>query len=781
MRKRLFLGCCLASLFQLAMAQVTLTGVLTDSLGTVITKESTVAVLTKKDLLKVSQGEVRQGHFSVQYVPRDSMEYMLYVFSLGYNDRYLDVTGKQGDVGKVRLSPLSVALREVVVKPGRLQHDIVNGNDVFKIAGTDLAQSHSVTEMLRRLPGISYNPLSGITVVGAGSPLFTINGNTPRPGEMEAITPDRIEDVVINTMPSAKYSTNVNSIIDLKLKKRLKDCVSINSANQMKIDPDVLKEGSSLYVNMVGDKFSNFIGYSYGYNNTTLYIDIEERTQLPDQTAYSMFSDRTGHGIDWTHNFNIAPRYQINEKSYIDLQYALSYVKSRGHDEEDVLRRTWADGVETENVRSILKEASNNRRYNHDLSARYIYDFSSTDKLTLNAGYSNNQVKEYNDYDELVGEQNTDFKIDREANSETFTATADYTALLWKKLTMEAGGSFSYLTSDNRNFYDESRDKDDYVEAREQTAVGYLNVSQTLGRFFYSLGVRGEYQSRTNDYHALGKTDTDHSFYLVPKLGLNYRPSKALSVNLSYNYSRQNPSPVNLDPTVRYENTYSYRVGNPDLKPAESHAVRLRVTHLPSGLALTANYGYNRNAFRFVFLNDENNPQVIKNMMENHDYSKLDASLSYNHRWGVYTLNASTTYKQEFAKANYLGKEIDYSKPTYFVSLNNFFSLPKGFSISLSFDYFSKTVSFPQTNTSNIMGGLAISYIYKNLGIHLDYYASTSGHSYQEYAYLYRYFKFHKTPGQFGLSVTYKINDVKQWFRKNNVNSEAIFRSISSY
>ena len=127
-----------------AMAQVKLTGTLTDSLGTVITRESTVTLVNKGNMLKVSQGTVSQGRFTVEYAPQDTTGYLLYVFALGYKDRYLDVSGKSGDLGNICLSPLSVALQEVIVRPGRLQHDIVNGNDVFRIAGTDCdTQSHT--------------------------------------------------------------------------------------------------------------------------------------------------------------------------------------------------------------------------------------------------------------------------------------------------------------------------------------------------------------------------------------------------------------------------------------------------------------------------------------------------------------------------------------------------------------------------------------------------------------------------------------------------------------
>lgn len=780
MKRSLLLICCLVSIIQVAVAQVSLTGVLTDSLGIVITKESSVTLVTKKDMLKVAQGKVSQGQFSLEYNPQTGREYLLYVFALGYKERYLDVTGKEGDLGNIRLSPLSVALQEVVVKPGRLQHDIVNGNDVFKIEGTELAQEHSLTTMLRRLPGIMVVQ-DEVTVVGAGSPIYTINGEAPRLGEMDVITPDRIEKVTVNTMPSAKYSANVTSIIDLQLKKRLRDYISVYVGNQNHINSESFRENPTVGITMSGNKFSTYIGYAYGYNNTSMNLKYLELTQLPDETDYSMSSALSTHGIDWTHSFNIAPKYQISDKSYVDVQYSLSAYGGRHHEDDDVLRQTMKGDEETEHVPSRLITSGERKNWKHDLSARYVNAFSANRKLTLNVGYANNKVNNNEVYNEIVAENVNSFLSDREANSETMTATVDYQTLLWKKLTVETGARYAYLNSDNQNRYDDESAEDALVEAKEQTAVGYLNVSQTVGKLFYSLGLRGEYQYRTNDYHALNETDTEHSFYLIPKVGLNYRPSKDLSVNLSYNYSRYNPSPVDLDPTVYYENTYSYRVGNPDLKPSEQHSTRLRVTYLPLSLTLTANYDYTHNGIQNVYLNDENNPQVIKSMLENHDISKVGVSLSYYRQWGIYTLNCSAGYKQEFAKATYLGEEMDYSRPQLDIYVSNYFSLPKGFSLTASLSYYTPQMSFPQYSAYDIMGDFEIGYAYKNFSTRLSCSVRNRGYIYQQYAYLYRYSKFCTPREQFRLSINYKFSKVKQWFMKNNVNSEAVMRSISNY
>ena len=783
MKRNILLLACLLSTLLPAMAQVRLTGTLTDSLGTVINKESTVTLVTKNNMLKVAQGTVSQGRFTVEYAPQDTTDYLLYVFALGYKDRYIDVTRKTGNLGNIRLFPLSVALQEVVVRPGRLQHDIVNGNDVFRIAGTDLAQEHSITTMLRRLPGVMVDVNDKVTVVGAGTPIFTINGEMPRPGEMNVIKPDRIEEVVINTMPSAKYSADVNSVIDLKLKKPLSDYLNLQATNYFGANPKYVWDSYALHINMAGKKFSNYILLSNRYDNDKDLAEYEmQLTQLPDGTKYYQeYEWEDGSNLKWQRMLNISPKYQINDRSYVDVQYALSYNKFREAKEESSLRRTEINGTETERNQYWINSNALKHSYSHDLAARYVNDFTSTRKLSVNVGYSKNQNKNNGIIDEALRDVAESVMNNQLANSQTFTAKVDYQDVLGKKLGLETGAQYMYLTSDNRNLSAGQAEEDVLTKAKEQTAVAYLNVSQSLGKFRYSLGLRGEYQARTSDYHGLDRTDEEYTFSLIPKIGLNYRLSKAWSVNLFYDYQRINPPVSYLDPTPQYVNQYTYIAGNPDLEPIEIHQAGLRVTHLPSNITLAVNYR-NSNKFQAMSVNDEENPQLIKQTSVNHRAPTIDISLSYYNTWGKYTLSCTGGYIQEFSEGTYLGEKIDYSRPPEIgASSMHYLKLPKGFALSGTFGCGTRNMKFPQETSYYIDGSLSVSWYSKNWQVILKGLGHNRMSGIQRAGLLYRCWRHDRTRVEMQLTVSYRMTKFKEWFQKNGVNSEARQRSILSY
>ena len=125
-----------------------------------------------------------------------------------------------------------------------------------------------------------------------------------------------------------------------------------------------------------------------------------------------------------------------------------------------------------------------------------------------------------------------------------------------------------------------------------------------------------------------------------------------------------------------------------------------------------------------------------------------------------------------------MGREIDYSKPYFYVNLSNTFTLPKGFLITAGIMYFSKEISFPQETEHSVLGSLEIQYWNKDLSIRLGGYLSSRSGLSQKYAYLYRYNKIHNSIEQFSLSISYQINHLRSWFQKNIINMEAIMRSI---
>jgi outer membrane receptor protein involved in Fe transport len=75
-----------------------------------------------------------------------------------------------------------------------------------------------------------------------------------------------------------------------------------------------------------------------------------------------------------------------------------------------------------------------------------------------------------------------------------------------------------------------------------------------------------------------GKLENDY-FRAYPSLHLSYRLSEEKQLRLSYSLRVQRPQPQDFNPFPVYQDPFSYRAGNPRLKPQETHSYEASYQH----------------------------------------------------------------------------------------------------------------------------------------------------------------------------------------------------------
>ncbi len=755
----------------LAQTQISLTGTLTDSLGTSITQPSTVLVVNKKDMTKVCGGEFDKGAFKLSYQKQPETEYLLYIFSLGYKDKYVDITHKSGNIGTIKLSPLSQALKEVVIKADRLQHDIVNGDDVFKISGSVLSSEYSLQTMLSRLPGL-YVEGTKVSIIGTGTPIFTINGLAPRPGELKMITPDQVEKVTVNRAPSAKYSQSVVGIIDIRLKKKLKDYISARVGNELEFNDVNLDEAPSVSVNTKSGKFTGYLGYNYTYHKNQVNIPTLSDTHLPDEIITKKEEEEEKHKTLY-HSLTVSPKYQITDKSFVDLQYNLSFNDTHSFITTNNTRK---NNLQTLNELLKSESTSNEKSYNHNLAARYNYEFSDNSNLIFNFGYSTNKNNKRQDIEENFNNVNSSTGLDTRYRSHVYSANAEYNTLLWKKISLNTGINYSYIHYNNSNLYDTDTEYTNSYESlnNDHTGAAYLNLRQGFKKFSYSLGIRGEYNERKDKYN---EENNFHHFNMMPVAILNYQFSKTVNMQLQYRNFVKNPSLGALNPSITYINKYMYVAGNPNLKSSNNHTLSYRLA-LPHFISFNASYGYIHNGTRQVIMSDENNPQITKMSYVNLNTNYVSANMSYTLGKGIYMFAISGGYNQSFFKIPYLGEENNISKPGFNFFMQHAIHLKNRLFLSVSGNYTSRRENALGGKEDSYNARFTCTYPYKNFRFSFEsLFIYNHPKSWSRYGNFYeeRYQNLHEKGVKIG--IAYIFNQYKNIFRKNSVNDESLQRA----
>ncbi|MFR3329974.1 MAG: outer membrane beta-barrel family protein [Odoribacter splanchnicus] len=755
-------------------AQITIKGDIADSLGKTLEGPCTVMVVNQKDFMNVCGGEIPRYRFELTFQKIEGEKYWLYVFLFGYEPKMIDITAKAGDLGTILLKPLSHQLEEAVVKQKRIQHEIVDGDDIFKIAGTEFSKEFSLYTLLGRLPGLYVND-EQVVIIGTGAPIFTINGLKPRPGELRTIHPDQIDQIMINRTPSAKYSQSVLGIIDIKLKKSLKDFASAYVTDNFTVNNVNRNNIISVDLNTKSGPWFNYLSYSYTYDKNECDIRSDVETALEQDTITVSTYENETYKKNQGHTFIYSPKYQLADESFVDVQYNLDISRKPYHLTNIGTRKSTSGEIEEDIYQENRGKNSNTHHY---LNLRYTTMLTKKSQMVVNGGYTNMRNVGEQSIDETINQENEQFIQDSRFKSQVYFGDIEYNALTFKKLLLNAGLDYSYIRNRTSSIYnrDIEAENSQFTRIKDQKGVGYLNLTYKGKKIVYSAGVRGEYNQRDDFFNE--KNDY-HQFVWNPVATINYKISKQISMKGGYRRAVLLPGVSMLNPVATYINKYLYVSGNPDLKRGLSHNLTYRL-NLPWHIAFDAKYVFARNSISKVVTADENNPEVSKYTYVNiKKGSTMKGTLSYYGSWGFYTLMCSATYVQNFLNIPYRDSNIHYNHPNFGFFIQNDFRIMKGLILTITGNYSSKSKTFPTESSGTYAVNASLTYNLKNfhvfiLGQNLLYNIPDLESRYVN-IYKYQYEDLHDR--SFRIGISYNFNKFKNIFQKNEAGGEAIQRA----
>jgi len=749
-----------------AQQQVELSGILTDSLGTEISHPALVMVVDKANLNKVTEGEFTT-RFHIRYLADSGKGYLLYAFLPGYKDRYVEITGKHGDLGRIALSELSQKLKEVVVKADALQHEVVYGDDVYKISGSVLANEYSLYTMLSCIPGIFVDGKK-VEIVGRGTPAFTINGQKPRPGELDMVTPDEIEKVIINRAPSVKYANSVKGIIDIRMKRKLRDYLSARVNDMFQLGSRYTQNESSLQVNHKDGRWTNYLSYKYnlGKNRCDLY-NIQESTV--DADKYTEISNEIEKHHEWGHNLIISPKYQLNERSFVDIQYNCGWRDRNSQYSTDGLYENLSGDFREKIDKRSSKDVKNPV---HQVAARYSIEWKNGAAFVTNLSYANMKTESSQLIDEQINANCQMMRVASGARSRVYTADMDYLLPLASKIRLNVGWEYSLIQNKTHTFYEggDMNDRSFFTDTKDHMASVYADLRYVKKNLMLSGGVRGEYNNRSDVYN---EENNFHAWDFSPRLNVSYNFSPTTALRLDYSFMTSRPSMSQLNPNPIYINKYLYVAGNPNLKLAKYHEVGLGL-RLPHNVGINMSYVYVKDNIFKAILSDESDSKVSVFTYSNlKKTQKLSLSFNYWGKWSWYTLILNGTCSKPFVKVPYLDGEMHYNRFSYRIGTQHIFQLYKGLAASVNFNYNSKSEHFPLVTNPSYRISSYINYYHKSWWFYLSYHFSKKVPTTQRYLNVYSRQEgdLHMTVVKLG--IAYKFSQFKDLFKENRAGSES--------
>jgi hypothetical protein len=454
-----------------------------------------------------------------------------------------------------------------------------NGNLVVNVAGTILASSSSVNEILSRTPGITVNE-GVISLQGKGEAIIYLNG-TLIPGERLASIPtSQITRIEIIANPSARYDAAGRAVINITTKAPGGNGLN-GRVSQHLTASDFAGANANTFVDVEHARnklsLSANVALLKGSGRELLYT-VRNR---PDPSDYLNSALTT----DWNRDFNVyatyglGARYRFSSGSVLSISYSGNRDRLGG----TVDSRNQITTLTTDNIYGSSIDRDELRKNN-----TIIADFTKTTDVLgsgvfFSAQYSGYRTDNEDQIKEFGGTAPRYLQNTFSQRLNIAAIQADRTKYFRKDLKLESGLRFSNVgnNSDTRFLIGNSLDGPYLPDAtlsslfdyNEMIAAAYASFLASAGKLSIILGVRSEWTTYKLSTSA-GKGQDFSKGYLniFPNLQLEFPLQNGNKLRASYNARITRPRYQALNPFVTYQDPFTTIEGNPNLVPEKAHA-----------------------------------------------------------------------------------------------------------------------------------------------------------------------------------------------------------------
>ena len=633
---------------------------------------------------------------------------------IGYRTQYVDVKGT--NVGTIQMEEDLPLLNEIIVK-GQMPKTKLTGNSmVTTIQGTILGTSGTAKEMLAKVPGMT---LKGdeLEVLGKGTPIFYINGRKMHDKEeLKRLRSEEIASVEVITNPGAQYDATISSVVRIKTIRREGDGFGFDLNTGFNQDLRFGESDPSAQLNL-----------RYRHNNLDLfgmlnYWKWDLNSLRNDEQSNYLPTDRGVLSImQETHSRN---HYKNNGLDYnlgVNWQIAENHSVGARIQRNDRFNATTDLMVETDIERQPLQEKEHNYStqdehrhtfYNWEGNAYYNGKVGKMG-IDLNMDFLTDKTNVDNHINELVN--HTDHHAMEQDNSTTISLWATKLVLtypVWKGQ-LEAGTELSFVTRNNSSSItnyplpaSDSKVKENNIAA----FVAYNFNLEKVGNF--SAGLRYEHVGFDyTDYLDAANNMTRYQNEFFPSLSWA-RQFGPVQTSVAYSFKTIRPDYNSLSDRITYINSYTLTQGDPTLKNATMQEVSLNARY--KWLNLFAAYERRDNTLSQLPYAYGNEGMIMMKRVNLKDpVRNLAIFLSANPTFGIWSPNWTVGGQKFWNTMEFddprseTGKVKEtYTKPIFFIDLNNAFRLPHRWQLEANMNIMTKgdVINFHMESASYFLG-----------------------------------------------------------------------------
>jgi outer membrane receptor protein involved in Fe transport len=454
----------------------------------------------------------------------------------------------------------------------------------YSVAGDLQAQTGSVSDALRNVPGVQVDVQgnvsmrgSGVTILVDGKPSAMFSGDN-QADALQNMPADQIERVEVITNPSAEFGPEgTGGMINLVTKHTRRQIRTVTVRGNVGTDDryngsvsGTLVDGPLTLTGNVGMRHNRF---EFGSDSERSSFDPLAGQFLDSRQTTDAVNESTGYQARASAEYNLNPKAQLTgELRYTYADFGGVGVQAfEGEDTAGVIDNAFVRRSDSDGWWSTQGATLGYRHQyagdQHDLSLRISYDHIQSDRGT-------EAVTDFT----LPAPPTALFEhISNRGETDTTRFTADYQRPIGEDQRLKLGAEFAF----NDNDYDFFGERGPTPGALVvdpgltnrflyglNTQAVYFTYQRPIGPLTAQLGLRLQADQIDIRQVTTGVTAANNDTGVYPTLHLQYDLTDKQQLTASYSRRIQRPGAQDLNPYVIYIDPINLRAGNPDLDPA---------------------------------------------------------------------------------------------------------------------------------------------------------------------------------------------------------------------
>ncbi len=547
-------------------------------------------IVTGSDGKVVAGGIVLDGEFRIEGIKAG--DFKLGIELIGYEpfETSVSLTGNRTtDLGEISLKQSAEGIEGAVFTGEKKQVVYKLDRQEINASSAVAAAGGTALDVLSTTPSVRVDADGTVTLRGSSDFLVYVDGQ-PSPLEgaeaLQSIPAASVDDIQIITTPSARYKTDGNVGIINITTRRSKEAGLSGLLNA---------SGSTLGSYSLDGVLNYQTGHHDFYFGGTAQ-EIKSRSDFNQQktTVVDGITTRSLADGERMTNFQtstLKAGWQFNDgkRNNLNLDFLFGRTKnSRGGD------MTYIEERSGDMMQDVLKNEYDshdryfNRKFLFQASQNYVFTIDSKSSLTLANRFRYDRfAREYTESNMIAldGERHEGTRGYEDEHHWDCDGSLTYKLAYGDAGRFESGyqystysehGDFSFRAWD-RDLKEFIWDDDAFTDFyyRRQIHSLYAMSEDKIGRFSYDAGLRADYVLDYTDISIEGSSRDIKKFNLFPSAHLSYDSGETGIFGAGYSYRATRPGIWQLEPYITYEDYYTRKIGNPDIRPQYTNSAEL--------------------------------------------------------------------------------------------------------------------------------------------------------------------------------------------------------------